>query len=212
MTRQSSSGNILRNWSEFDEAVFFAGLDVVKSASVFLRKRVEVWREGGKRTLAITGHGHSSSEQFNSVQQLIAASGLASVNFIFICQTFLECAKMVRLREKSQRLDEKASTRQWLTSQDSVIRSDATDTNGEDDVVSEALLFAAENLVCVLHGKLSCFSDVQIKRFRSSTNCEEWLGLGVELNKCLIVADEFSSHTFIRHVGRWISDILEKHL
>ena len=169
-------------WSLFDQNKLMLSLKVTSLAAAFLRKR--------SCTLS------SGSVPFDGGE-----GDLLAMDFDAIAVAFVACAGY------SCQGSLPSSSVQWLTNSSAIEPSfssssltivNAEDRSRTDQEVNNALpalLYIAENLICVLHN------------MNGAASTQERACWALDLDRCVGVAErDFPSHSYVKQVGRWIRD------
>lgn len=172
-------------WSLFDQAKLMLSLRVTSLAAAFLRRHSSTLSSG-------------SPSSFNAS----ATGGHLAIDFNAVALAFMTCAGLSYREGASS-----SSSAQWLMNPSAIEHPSSSFVMivmGEKDLDSRgqsiqdaipALLYVAENLICVLHN------------LNSSASIQEKACWTLDLDRCVRVAErDFPSHSFIKQVGRWIRD------
>jgi hypothetical protein len=182
------------DWSEFDDRKLRLSLQVLAHCCTFLRLASSPQRAAVSHTGPRTINAVAAMEAFCrcatlSEELLAAPTAEAPVNSVFAT-----AASMV-------------DARSWLQSPLAVQPGRAADSSAEQweegtrrREVADALLLAAENLICAVHNCALAGADSGAATALPSQQTQ----------RLLEVAAAFPSHSFIRQVARWVKDLLLK--
>lgn len=183
------------DWSVFDQRKLQLSLQVLTHCCTFLRlssspQRAAASPTGLRATQAVVAMDAFCRCAALSQELLTAATAEAPSNSILATAASL------------------IDTRSWLQSPLAAQPSRTADGSGAQweegtgrRVVADALLLAAENLICAVHNCALTSADGGEASSALSSQ---------QTQRVLEIAAAFPSHSFIRQVARWIKDLLLK--